>query len=577
MTLRVTRLALPFTDADFATADVVISNPSIPAQFTVTVPLPSVDGVSGGYYNGGDLGTADTSTFTLPNESLAMALAMEIAAHVAGFPITVAEDVLPGRYVFTKKDLTAWSILWDDAATTMPGHWLGFDQVTYASAAGVITAPWQSGRLWIGTRPTWHRVREHKKTSHALTWSGGESSRQLSSIRLEHELKFSAQVGPKVYRYDGTIACLVVMVANMAVGDPNVALEALWEWIAARAPVQYWADEDDLTTSEYLRPLNNEMLEGVIRNVNAERSNAPPVYDLVMPFVTSSAGAVGEGGGGKICPVAEAIPEVATYDDLPASATDGSIYKVTTTAAAGAYSFAGDIDGIIAGVWVPLSWAIRGMTWVQDGAGNPSRYDGVAGENKASQQSRGWIDASAGGVVSDGTDTIKLTAAFSGQYAYFHFTPAAMPLGNYAVLLEFDQVLTTTVDNNNEGMFIVDDAFKRHFMGTVADNTKNRMAFIRDNSTVENGAGYFDVASFGRVIGELELGSAGLAPNPGLSRLWISNDGWDPVGVSCCSAENRDLASVGARSIAFWTQHKGGAGSTELQVKRFYLLRLGTP
>lgn len=310
MTAQVARLALPFTDSDLATASVRINNLTVATEFTITVELPSVDGVSGGYYNGGDLGDGTTGSYATPNESLVMAFANAIASFaILGFGLTVSEDpLLPGRYTFLRAGGNEWEILWDDAATTMPPEWLGFTSATYASTSSVITAVHQSDRLWRATRPTWNRQREHKKTSHATTWSGGVSTRQLSDIRIEWELKYSAQVGARVYIHDGTIQPLVDVVPGMALGDPNIALESLWEWIAARTPVEYWADEDDLTTSVYLRPRTPDMLESVLRNINAERSNAPPVYDIVLPFVTSTAGAVGTGGGGRVCPDESPLP-----------------------------------------------------------------------------------------------------------------------------------------------------------------------------------------------------------------------------------------------------------------------------
>jgi hypothetical protein len=136
MTARVARLALPFTDDDIsaATADIRCYNTATTTTFTVTVALPSVSGVSNGYYNGGDLGTADTSTYTLPGESLVMAVVEAIAAHGSGFDITVAEDpLLPGRYVLTRKDANQWEIRWGDVLTTFEPQWLGFDAVTYTS------------------------------------------------------------------------------------------------------------------------------------------------------------------------------------------------------------------------------------------------------------------------------------------------------------------------------------------------------------------------------------------------------------------------------------------------------------
>jgi hypothetical protein len=291
MTTNVARLALPFTDTDLnGFADVRIVNDLGPVTFTVTVPLPSVGGINGAYYNGGDLGTGDTSTFAQPDESFAMAFAEAIANHGSGFNLTVSEDpTMPGRYVFTRAGIIGWSILWTDVLTTFNAEWLGFDNAVDSVSVGttteVITAPYQADRLWRATRPTWNRRRRHKKTSHAKTWSGDVSKRQLSAIRVEWSLRYSAQVGARVYIFDGTIPALTAQIPGMAVGDPNVALESLWDWIASRGPLEYWADESTLTASEYAEPSVGESLETVLRVVTGERSGAPPVYDLTIQAV----------------------------------------------------------------------------------------------------------------------------------------------------------------------------------------------------------------------------------------------------------------------------------------------------
>jgi hypothetical protein len=290
MTSQVARLALPFTDTDLnGFADVRVFNPVGGLTFTVTVPLPSVGGIAGAYYNGGELsGGGDTSVFAQPDESLVMALAEAIANHGSGFNTTVTEDpTMPGRYVITRQGVpVGWSILWTDVLTTFDAEWLGFDNAVDSVAAGnVITAPYQADRLWRATRPTWNRRRNHKKTSYAKTWSGKASKRQLSNIRTEWSLRYSAQVGAKCYIFDGTFAALAAQVPGMAVGDPNVALESLWDWIASRGPLEYWQDESDLTSSEYAEPSVGESLETVLRVINGERSSAPPVYNLTIDAV----------------------------------------------------------------------------------------------------------------------------------------------------------------------------------------------------------------------------------------------------------------------------------------------------
>ena len=186
MTANVARLALPFTDGDLGNslefADIRVVDSTGPTTYTVSIPLPSSGsgGLDGGYYNGGSLGTGDTTTETAPTGSLAMAFAIAIKGAIAGFELTVVEDInLPGKYKFTRQDAKEWQILWADALTTFDPVWLGFLPTTYSSISSVINATWQSDRLWRGSRPTWNRRKLMQVTSHVKTLSGGVSTRQI--------------------------------------------------------------------------------------------------------------------------------------------------------------------------------------------------------------------------------------------------------------------------------------------------------------------------------------------------------------------------------------------------------------
>lgn len=288
MTQRVARLALPFTDTDLTNQrSVRVRNVATGINFTVSIDLPSTSGVDDRYYNGGDLGTGNTATWAgFPDESLVMAFAYEISVNINGFALTVVEGTLSGRYQLTRNDGLSWQILWTDGATTMPPEWLGFENSDISSTVGgIITAPHQSDRLWVAPRPTWQRVERAKLTSHAMTWSGRVSRRKLSQIRNHWDLRFSAIPGARVYISDGEIQTLVDAVPEMALNDPNVALESLWDWIASRGPAQFWPDENSLGTSYYLNPRTPEMLEQVKGVIQAERSNSPPVYDLFLPMI----------------------------------------------------------------------------------------------------------------------------------------------------------------------------------------------------------------------------------------------------------------------------------------------------
>lgn len=288
MTSQVARLALPFTSDDItaATADVRIVDSTGPTTFTCTVALPGVGGVNGRYYNGGSLGTGDTTTFLQPDESLAMAFALAVKAG-AGFDLTVSETPgRPGTYEFVRQGGSNWEILFTDPLTTFDPEWLGFKPIDKISFTSRIPADFQSDRLWRAARPAWNRRRDFSKRVLKKTWSGRISKRQLSALRVEWELLYSAQVGARIYKFDGTFQAMVDQVPGMALNDPNLALESLWEWIASRGPIQYWADEDTLGTSEFAEPLTQAMLDGVVRTIKAERSNAPPVYDVLLPLIT---------------------------------------------------------------------------------------------------------------------------------------------------------------------------------------------------------------------------------------------------------------------------------------------------
>ena len=573
MTAQVARLALPFTDGDLATGDVRVYNTATATAFTVTLPLPSVSGVSGGYYNGGDLDGGDTTTFTLPDESIVMALAMAISVHVSGFDIDVTEDVLPGRYTMERQDANQWELRWDDALTTMPGAWLGFDDATYVSSSQIITAPWQSDRLWRATRPTWNRQREHKKTSHAMTWSGGVSTRQLSNIRNEWELKYSAQVGPRVYKHDGTIQTLVDLVPEMALGDPNVALESLWEWIAARTPVEYWADEDDLTTSVYLRPLRAEMLEAAIRVIGGERSSAPPVYDLVLPFVNSTAGAAGVGGGGIVCPSTGVLITYATYNDLPTNINalgapaDGTHALVTTTQAAGVYAYVASVDGYTLDMWLPAEYVARGITYVVEAGGDPMRVSPhIGGETLATLTGRSWTDGS------------NLAATITDVSTYLRFQTNSVGGGSTTAALDF-----SPVHNGVKTLWVVEmapilasspsglSAAVRWRDGVRSVDFTRASAAVNDDTEFSVGDGLLTTTGFDRffVTGSNLAGSL----DSSAYEVWSANLGRSYVAGA--GAQRSQFPSTGATNIRLYCSDSASGSIAEMHVQEFHAFEVG--
>lgn len=556
MTLQVARLALPFTDADLATGNVRLTNTATATSFTVTIPLPSVSGISRGYYNGGDLDGGDTTTFTLPDESLAMAFAMAVAAHGDGFDLDVTEDpLLPGRYVFTRQDANQWDILWGDALTTFPPEWLGFLGVTYSSTSQVITAPWQSDRLWRATRPTWNRVREHKKTALAMTWGGGSSSRQISGIRNEYELKYSAQVGARIYKHDGTIQTLVDVVSGMALNDQNVALESLWAWIAARTPVEYWADEDDLTTSVYLRPRVAGSLESVVRVVASERSNAPPVYDIVLPFVASTAGAAGVGGGGGcsivISTTYATLQSYDTYEDLPTDANtlgapaDGTQANVTTTGAAGVYTYVATMDAVNRWTsaiveytfdqWLPSCWVAQDLVYVVNASGYPARASmGVGGDNYAAltAASRGWIDRSIStGTVGDSGSALVFNAYGVGNFGELEFPlTSSVGYGGDELFMTSD-ISPTAGDTNAAAMLSIHDSVsnKRSTITWARGGNPGDVGWAYSSTAVQGNGEASGTSAFDRVFATTMQGTAS-ADSSDLCLAWMANIG--PVKAS---------------------------------------------
>lgn len=219
----IARLALPFTDADMVGhVDVRITVAGAPS--TVTIGLPSVDGVDGAYYTGGDLGTATTATFSQPHDSLIMALAMAIAT-VAG-PIIVSEDVLlPGRYRLYAPGVT-WEILWDDPLTTADAGWFGFAaREVLSDVLGFLHADYQADRLWIARHPRWNRKKRVREGSliHGYSDDDPPQARLLGNGRTPWQLFFSVVSGARVYLWDAQDVLLAAHVSGAVAGAVAVS------------------------------------------------------------------------------------------------------------------------------------------------------------------------------------------------------------------------------------------------------------------------------------------------------------------------------------------------------------------
>lgn len=225
MVAKIARLALPFTDTDMVDhVDVRISILGSPE--TVTIALPSVDGVSGVYYNGGDLGTGDTTTFTTPHDSMIMALAMAIATAAGGIDVVVTEDpLLGGRYVIDG-DVNTWEILWSDPLTTAEPRWFGFANRRSASdGSGIITADYQADRLFIAVRPRWNRKKRVRVASVTQGYSD-TAPPQVRSYGTGHKpwsLSFSMVAGARFYKWDAEDPTLGAHVFGAVAGSIAVS------------------------------------------------------------------------------------------------------------------------------------------------------------------------------------------------------------------------------------------------------------------------------------------------------------------------------------------------------------------
>ena len=140
---------------------------------------------------------------------------------------------------------------WTDGATTLQAAWLGFGldnsaNTSGGSGTGAITATYQGGRVWLpewNTFPQWEPKRDLRL---AASQSRVLSSRTLAQWSVLVP-EFDALPCARIYQSaadDPDFAAALPVTA----GDPNCALEALWEVMPGRLPWRWTPDREDLDT-----------------------------------------------------------------------------------------------------------------------------------------------------------------------------------------------------------------------------------------------------------------------------------------------------------------------------------------
>jgi hypothetical protein len=116
-----------------------------------------------------------------------------------------------------------------------------------------------------------------------------------------------------------------------------------------------------------------------------------------------------------------ATAEYDTYVLLPTTTNglgapvDGTQANVTTTGAAGSYTYVATLDSYVFDMWLPSNWVLRGIAYLVDSSGYPCRLStGIGGENKAALTARGWTS---NGTTADSGGNIRVTSDGTAGYA----------------------------------------------------------------------------------------------------------------------------------------------------------------
>ena len=372
--------------------------------------------------------------------------------------------------------------------------------------------------------------------------------------RIRHVIEFVE--GPLVYTDKAANADFQnVQVPGLALGDDTAPLDQFWRLCrvgADGAPpiIKYLVDSTDTATTEDIVIADVSWLTDM-DNVVEEMSPSPLLYRVridAMESVGTSFVSTGPTIGTSTPGV---LDEYDTYNDLPTakngntgSFSDGLFASVTTTNAAGVYTYMDEIDGFTVDWWLPSDIVAVGLTYVLNAGGDPYRAALDEGENKATLTGRGWVETVTGSsTITDITDALKLDSPGSpGQFADIAFTPVAFSSTKARVLfvcrVDAQPAVSTGVDQST---LIFYDGIRRHSVTQVANGVANRWSWQSGSSgSGLAGHGTASVGSFELMIGEIELGT-NTVPDPDIALFWSLESGWNP---SLGKAMTRDITTL---------------------------------
>lgn len=271
------------------------------------------------------------------------------------------------------------------------------------------------------------------------------------------------------------------------------------------------------------------------------------------------------GGGG--------VTEVVNFTDLPATADNGEVYRVTDPDQRAEYRYLATVGGTAFGMWVPRWLSYKISDYVRDSSSNPCKISaGIGGDDVATITGRGWVDGSVNGIVSDVGSTIQLASAgASSRAARLDFAPD--PIGDLAdrqifMVLEIDII---SIGSAASGMAI-DMRVSASSLQRLAWDTGAQRALF-DNSGWTRPGGTAERLVAGTTAFATSYCLWGAQDDQSRKTFWTGENGLVAIGDPAEFVNSdRDLGGTADDTFRVFT--RGDASGNTMQVRELHVFRL---
>jgi hypothetical protein len=400
--------------------------------------------------------------------------------------------------------------------------------------------------------------------------------------RIRHVIEFVP--GPLVYTDKAADADFQgVQVEGLALGDDTAPLDQFWTLArtgADGAPpiIQYVPDTAAPSVFESIVIADVDWLADM-DNVAEITTEAPLLYrvrinamESVGTSFTSTGPTIGTNPG--------LITEYDTYVLLPTDVnglgapSDGAFGAVTTTAAAGVYTYVSSVGGFTLDMWLP-SWVVsRGITYVENGSGDPCRLSAkIGGESVTTLTSRGWtVNATGTSTVTTSGDQVLLDCtATAPNNAQIAFNPLTVVAGDVFCVLEVNSITHTGAGPELGALTGWYDASRAVFVTHNQGNVKNKHRFTGFPAAL--GHGDYSGSAYDRLFCMGQWST--VATGSDMFEVWPANIG-RKTGSGHFQIDRADMGATATTQLLVQCNASSGSVAS-MRIQEVHLFQLGTP